>query len=649
MALRDFLFGFKFLATDYVSPVLKNIESRIEAVNNQVKNTARLREAGTNLAIVGAGFAAAGGAVALALNSTVTAAVAMQTELTHVRTAMNDGAATAIHLAQAQETVEKTSVATGIAATQLAQGYYIARSNLLDHAQALAAVDVATKLTIGTTASLADAQSQLEPTTRLLTTVYQNFGNKLADPNRQISSFADTLAKLQTQYAFKDIGEVNEALSYAVPLAKSAGVAFNDTAAALAVLSASGKHGAEAGTAFAELVQKLSTAPKVRGLVAHTIQGGIDLGKTLDNLKRATAGYTPIQEAMYLHQLGFTERSIVGVSLLIDKTNIYHSAVTDLSNAQGANAAAFATRQASAEIATGRLSAAFDVFKSKIGDNLLGPVTSFATALTNVVTRLTDFVVKYPGIAKFVVLFAAIGAAIAIVVGGAIALVGGLLAAGSFIGIGGGVLAVIAGIGVAVAAVATALAMWWPQVKTFFSNWGGLMLTFMGPLGTLVKLVWNFGPQMLAAGANLVTALAKGIWSAITFPQKAIEGVVGKIWNYLPHSPAKEGPLRSLHRVRIVEELSRSINPGPALLAMRRTAAAVAIAAPIMLSPMMAAPAMAGSSGAAGGSAPIVLNLTVNINGVPSAAEQDAISHSMARKVFDAMERERTHRARREF
>jgi TP901 family phage tail tape measure protein len=648
VALRDFLFGFKFLATDYVSPVLKNIENRIEAVNSQVKNTARWREAGTNLAIVGAGFAAAGGAVALALNSTVTAAAEMQTEMTHVRTAMNDGALTAIHLAQAQEMAEKTSVASGLAAKQEAQAYYIARSNMLDHAQAMSAVDVATKLTIGTTASLADAQTQLEPTTRLLTTVFQNFGNKLLEPNKQISNFADIMAKLQTQYAFKDIGEVNEAMSYAVPLAKSAGVAFNDMSAALAVLSASGKHGAEAGTAFAELVQKLSTAPKARGMVAHTVQGGIDLGKTLDNLKRATAGYTPIQEAMYLHQLGFTERSIVGVSLLIDKTNIYHAAVTDLDKSQGANAAAFAARQASMEIATGRLSAAWDVFKSKIGENLLGPVTSFATVLTSVVTRLTEFATAHPAITKFVVLFAAMGAAIAIVAGGAIALVGGLLAAGSFIGIGGGVLAVIAGIGVAVAAVGAAVATWWPQVKTFFSNWGGLMLTFMGPLGTLIKLVWDFGPQMLAAGANLVKALASGIWSAITFPARAIKGVVGKIWNYFPHSPAKEGPLRMLHRVRIVEELSRSIQPGPALTAMRRTAAAVAIAAPLVLSPMMSGPALAGAAGGARGassisSAPIILHVTVTAGVTKEQAAQ------AAREIFDAVEKEKKHRDRREF
>ena len=130
----------------------------------------------------------------------------------------------------------------------------------------MAAVDVATKLTIGTTASLADAQAQLEPTTRLLTTVFQNFGQKGVDANKQIAGFADTMAKLQTQYAFKGIDEVNYAMQYSVPLAKAAGIAFNDMSASLALLSESGLHGAEAGTAFSELVSKMQAGGKLRAI-----------------------------------------------------------------------------------------------------------------------------------------------------------------------------------------------------------------------------------------------------------------------------------------------------------------------------------------------------------------------------------------------
>ena len=132
---RDFLFGFKFLATDYVSPILKNIETRIESVNAQVKNTARWREAGTNLAIAGGAMVAAGGAVALAIRSTVTAAAEMQTEMSHVATAINDGAASHVHLAQAQAMSEELAIASGLAAKQEADAYYIARSNMLDHAR----------------------------------------------------------------------------------------------------------------------------------------------------------------------------------------------------------------------------------------------------------------------------------------------------------------------------------------------------------------------------------------------------------------------------------------------------------------------------------------------------------------------------------
>jgi len=196
MALRDFLFGFKFMATDYVSPVLKNIENRIEKVNQQVKNTASWREAATNVAILGTGLIAVGGAVGYALKSTLDSAGAMQTVMTHVATAVSDGAATQVHLAQAQAMAESASIKSGIAATQEAQAYYTARSNSLDHVQALAAVNVATKLVIGTTASLVEAQQQLDPSTRLLTNVFQTFGNKTGDVNKQIAGYGDQLSKL---------------------------------------------------------------------------------------------------------------------------------------------------------------------------------------------------------------------------------------------------------------------------------------------------------------------------------------------------------------------------------------------------------------------------------------------------------------------
>jgi TP901 family phage tail tape measure protein len=654
MTGRDFLFGFKFLATDYVSPVLKNIESRIEAVNTQVKNTERWRTAGTNLIMLGAGIGAAGGAIGLGLKSAVDAAAEMQTVMTHVRVAMNDGAATQEHLNAVQAVSEKLAIASGIGAKQLAQGYYIARSNMLDHTTALAALDTATKLAIGTTASLADAQTQLEPTTRMLTTVYQNFGDKTRAANGQIAGFADTMAKLQTQYAFGDISEVNYAMQYAVPLAKAAKISFNDMSASLALLSEKGLHGAEAGTAFSELVTKLLAGGKLRAYMALNARGGIDLEKTMERLRMATAGMAPVQEALWLHQMGFTERSMRGVALLLDATDQYKSTINDLNNAQGANAAAFLTRQASMEIATGRLSAAWDVFKTKIGEQLLGPVTAITTELTKALSYITAFVGTHPMITKFAVTFAALGAAIAVVAGGAIAMAGGLLAAASFIGIGGGVIAMVAGIGAAIAATTAYLYTWHPA---FLVTIGSIVKDVGAVLLNIGKFVVDFftghwEKMFTDAGWNLVKALCDGIWKGIDLPIRAIHAVASKIRGFLPFSPAKEGPLRYLHQTRIVETIADSIRPGPALTAMRRAGAAIAVAAPMMFSPMMSSSAMASSSGGArGGGITIQVHQEIHIDGATAGDERklmEALGRH-GRELGQIIEAQLRHNARREF
>ncbi len=660
MPSRDFLFGFKFLASDYVSPVLKNIESRIESVNAQVKNTARWREAGTNFAMMGAGMAVAGGAVALAIRSTVNAAAVMRTEMSHVATAMNDGAATATHLAQAQAMSEKMAMASGIAAKQEADAYYIARSNMLDHTQALAAMNVATKLTIGTTASLSDAQTQLEPTTRLLTTVFQNFGQKGLDANKQIAGFADTMAKLQTQYAFRGIDEVNNAMQYSVPVAKSAGIAFNDMSAALALLSESGLHGAEAGTAFSEVVSKLAAGGKLKALTVQTAQGGIDFEKTMEKLRFATAGMTQSQSAMWLHQMGFTERSIRGVSLLIDKTGQYRSTINDLNNAQGANAAAFATRQAAPDVVMGRFSAALDVLEGTLGAALLPTLTSLVNKATQLITHLHFFAEDHPLAVKIVMTFAALGAAV-LLTGGALA-----MASGALLGFTSFIPAVVTfasktGL-ITVATKAWTAAQWllnaamdanpialaiigaaalavaayevyehWAAVKAFFIDWGS----------------WAY-----TAGVNLAKAIGSGIVAGIMYPVHAIEMVMTKVRAYLPFSPAHEGPLRNLNRIRIVETMAETIRPGPALAAIRRTATAIAIAAPMTIGPAIGLPAMARASGGAGGGGIVIqIKQEIHIDGAVAGDDSKLLTalRRHGEELTDIIDRRLAHRRRREF
>jgi hypothetical protein len=69
----------------------------------------------------------------------------------------------------------------------------------------------------------------------------------------------------------------------------------------------------------------------------------------------------------------------------------------------------------------------------------------------------------------------------------------------------------------------------------------------------------------------------------------AIEGVAGKMARFVVgHSPIPEG---ALHDLNLGRDLARTIQPAPAISAIRRFATTVALAAPLMVA--AAAPAMA--------------------------------------------------------
>lgn len=130
---------------------------------------------------------------------------------------------------------------------------------------------------------------------------------------------------------------------------------------------------------------------------------------------------------------------------------------------------------------------------------------------------------------------------------------------------------------------------------------------------------------------------------------RAIEAVVSRIRAFLPHSPAKEGPLRDLHRVRIVETIAESMRLGPALAAIRRVAGAVAVAAPLAFSPMLATPTMAASSGSGAAGAPVI-NVTQNITitgGDGTTISRELRAH--ARELAQIIEAELAKRGRTAF
>lgn len=76
-----------------------------------------------------------------------------------------------------------------------------------------------------------------------------------------------------------------------------------------------------------------------------------------------------------------------------------------------------------------------------------------------------------------------------------------------------------------------------------------------GALNVVTGMAKNF----LNAGRNIVTSIADGIKGAIGKVTGAISNVTKKIRNFLPFSPAKEGPLMDIHRLNFKGPIEDSI------------------------------------------------------------------------------------------
>lgn len=147
----------------------------------------------------------------------------------------------------------------------------------------------------------------------------------------------------------------------------------------------------------------------------------------------------------------------------------------------------------------------------------------------------------------------------------------------------------------------------WGTIQTAFDGGimgvMGLFLQF-NPLVLITRALdavtsWLFGFSLIDAGSNILNTLTQGIVSAASGPVEAVTSVVQRIRNLLPFSPAKAGPLRDLHRVKLVETIASAVHPEPLVSAMTSVAALAMGAVTSVTAPQMApipSSVMAGSS-----------------------------------------------------
>lgn len=151
-------------------------------------------------------------------------------------------------------------------------------------------------------------------------------------------------------------------------------------------------------------------------------------------------------------------------------------------------------------------------------------------------------------------------------------------------------------------------------------------------LNKLVEYVHKI--NLFDAGQKIIRTLWEGMKSMANKPVEAIKEIAQRIRNFLPFSPAKEGPLRDLHRIKLVETIAQALKPAPLALAVKNTLRQAFMTDPIPTrSPVS-----------------IVININgINVSGDVSPAQTKRIAATLEREIRTVLERIANERFRRQY
>jgi|GEM_PF-2075271 len=139
-----------------------------------------------------------------------------------------------------------------------------------------------------------------------------------------------------------------------------------------------------------------------------------------------------------------------------------------------------------------------------------------------------------------------------------------------------------------IAAVAAGYLLWknWDKVaawfKSHFPTTFKVVSTVINKIIEVIKSIANL--NLFEAGKKILTTLVDGIKSVAYKPIEIMKNVVQKIRNLLPFSPAKEGPLRDLHRIKLIETIADAIKPSPLIEKMQNVLSKALLPVPAMTS-----------------------------------------------------------------
>ena len=380
---------------------------------------------------------------------------------------------------------------------------------------------------------------------------------------------------------------------------RALGVTAAEGAALSSVYISMGKSGSEAATIVERMTKTLRNQGKEAGKVYAAAGGGMEGVLAVIEAGEKLQGPAKFDYFKQFGEYGVEIEQMANNSALLakqlghvaDETAYANSVQDEFINRSNTTAFKLRAAQTNAEN-----------LAILIGTELLPVITDITEAVMPVIDSISAWVSENPELTRTILkVTAAIGAIL-----GVMAVVGFVISGvATTVGVLATAFSVVASlpfiIGAALVGAGILIYKNWDKIKTFFGN----------------ALAW-----IKETGSKIPQMLADGIKATIMMPYNLANTMVEKVRNLLPFSPAKEGPLRDLHKIKLVETIAATIKPAPLVNATSNALSSFAG----MSSPKPQA------QGASGGS--INYSPTINISG--AASERDRASFAEQLRAHSA-------------
>ncbi len=505
-------------------------------------------------------------------------------------------------------------------------------------------------------------------------------------------AFADTIARTSQlgvdltdmQYAFAKSGG-------ALKLMDLQGLQASKSVSALyAELIRAGNSGETVGTNMTAIFNSVTNKDKMAGLNAELAKYGI----SMDFVDRKTGKFAGIENmvaqfskikslGLGVEDMGAITRVLLGPGGDANLMNTIVNNGVEGFNKMVSSMASQASLTDKVDTKTSGLNSQMEAFKgtvtnisASIGARFEPLLTAVAKAMNAGATAVANFVQNNPKLTELIVLILGFTSA-ALAVAGVVKIFQGIIAVMRILNIVMKMNPFVIYVGLAILALSLIITYWTPITGFFKRLWAGVTSVFntfvswckfvflatfapsyliykhwdqLAPYFSKVwmdvkKVFWGLVTwfvglhlKMYDAGRNIVMSIWNGIKSMASKPVEAIMNIVKNMRDLLPFSPAKTGPFKDLHKIKIVETLAASIKAPPMVGAMRN-----------VLSQTANLNGRAPSLARAGGGVVINYNPTINIGAGANKADLMAVLNEHISDIARMLKNEESKMSRTRF